>query len=67
MLSYNILYCQYNILIIFNNIICRSKKYISEIIYKYSLTKDNFKKLKKELETNSLTLEIIDEILIESD
>ena len=43
------------------------KEYDNNIIYECSLTKDNFEKLKKELETNSLNLEIIDEILIESD
>ncbi|MCI8777807.1 MAG: YigZ family protein [Bacilli bacterium] len=43
------------------------KEYDNNIIYECSLTKDNFQKLKKELETNSLTLEIIDETLVEID
>lgn len=43
------------------------KEYDNNIIYECSLTKDNFKKLKKELETNSLNLEIMNETLVESD
>lgn len=43
------------------------KEYDNNIIYECSLTKDNFEKLKKELETNSLNLEIMNETLVESD
>lgn len=43
------------------------KEYDNNIIYECSLTKDSFEKLKKELEPNSLNLEIIDETLVEID
>ena len=40
---------------------------IINIIYECNLTKDNFEKLKKELQNNSLNLEILNEILVEID
>lgn len=43
------------------------KEYDNNIIYECSLTCDIFEKIKKELETNSLNLEIINKILIEID
>ncbi len=53
----------------FDNILKDSKitykEYDNNVIYECFLTIENFKKIKKELETNSLSLEIISEILIE--
>ena len=43
------------------------KEYDSNIIYEGCLTAENFEKIKKELETNSLNLEILNEALIETD
>lgn len=53
----------------FDNILKDSKitykEYDNNVIYECCLTIENFMKIKKELETNSLSLEIISEILIE--
>lgn len=43
------------------------KEYDNNIVYEGCLTHDNFEKIKKELETNSLNLEILNETLIEID
>ncbi len=43
------------------------KEYDNNIIYECSLTIENFEKIKKELETNSLNLEILNETLVEID
>ncbi len=55
----------------FDNILKDSKitykEYDNNIIYECCLTKENFEKIKKELETNSLNLEILNEILVEID
>lgn len=41
------------------------KEYDNNIIYECSLTRDNFEEIKRELEANSLNLEILNETLIE--
>lgn len=43
------------------------KEYDNNIIYECCLTKEDFEKIKKELETNSLNLKILNEVLIEID
>lgn len=52
---------------ILNNSKITYKEYDNNIIYEVCLTKENFEKIKKELQNNSLNLEIIDETLVESD
>ena len=51
---------------ILKNINIKYKEYDNNIIYEISITNDKYEEIKKELETNSLNIDILDQTLIET-
>ena len=51
---------------ILKNINIKYKEYDNNIIYEISITNDKYAEIKKELETNSLNIDILDQTLIET-